>query len=506
MDMKRALKNIAILSALLLTVGCIRNAEPVVRQPVLAGQWYPAGVGELAFAVDSFLARATDVPAVKDLRILVLPHAGYAYSGQVAAYGYALAKSLNPGVIVLLAPPHRSPVRGIALSSSDFFETPLGRVKIDKETVKELSKTSGFAVNDEAHRLEHSIEIHLPFLQRIYGKKMEGAVPVLPLLVGELGGTEEECARMLALKIRGKNPLVIVSSDFTHYGPRFEFVPVFGKSVKELKEGLKNLDMGAINAILKFDRRGFSRYVGMTGITVCGRNPISLALALPMNLSDARLLQYDTSCAITGECDHSVSYAAIALGGSFADAPPKQSFSESDKKFLLGLARKNIQSSLVAGRKISVEHNNIPEACRIRRGVFVTLKKDGELRGCIGTVIPEAELYELVIDNSYNAAFRDPRFPPLSREEFGRISIEISILTEPEEVRSIDEIVVGRDGLIVVMDGRSGLLLPQVPVEQGWNRDEFLMWVCRKAHLPDDAWRRGARLYRFQAVVFGEHS
>ncbi len=329
MDIRSIVKKTVMVSAFLLVAGCIRNAEPIVRQPSLAGQWYPGSVGELAFTVDSFLARAGDVPEMKDVRILVLPHAGYAYSGQIAAFGYACAKSLNPGIIVFFAPPHRVPVRGIALPSSDYFETPLGRVKIDKEMVRELGTTPGFAINDEAHRLEHSIEIHLPFLQRIYGKKMEKEIPVLPLLVGDLGANEEEFARILSRKLHNKNPLVIVSSDFTHYGPRFEFVPVFGKNVKELKDGLKNLDMGAINAILKFDRRGFARYVGTTGITVCGRNPISLALALPMHVSDARLLKYDTSCAITGECDHSVSYAAIAIGGSFVDGFSAQSFSVS---------------------------------------------------------------------------------------------------------------------------------------------------------------------------------
>ncbi len=506
MRMRRFVKNIVIVFAWVLVCGCIRNAEPIVRHPALAGQWYPAGVGELAFTVDSFLARVGDVPVMKDMRILVLPHAGYMYSGQVAAFGYARAKFLNPEIIVFLAPPHRSPVRGIALSSSDYFETPLGRVKIDKETVRALMKTPGFAINDEAHRLEHSIEIHLPFLQRIYGKKMEEALPVLPLLVGDLGGNDEEFARILSQKICEKNSLIIVSSDFTHYGPRFEFMPVFGKNVKDLKEGLKNLDMGAIRSILTFDRGGFVRYVGMTGITICGRNPISLALALPLRVTDAKLLKYDTSCAITGECDHSVSYAAIAIGGSFSNTVSSNAFTESDKKYLLNLAKNNIRLVLFTGKKISPDIRNVPQSCRIKRGVFVTLKKDGQLRGCIGTVAPHAELCKLVIENSYNAAFRDPRFQPLSREELDRISIEISILTEPVEVHSIDEIVIGRDGLIVVMDGQTGLLLPQVPVEQGWNREEFLVWVCRKAHLPDDAWRHGARLYRFQAIVFADQS
>ncbi|MCX7678594.1 MAG: AmmeMemoRadiSam system protein B [Spirochaetes bacterium] len=506
MRTKRLLRFILFGSAILLYFGCIRNPEPKVRMPALAGQWYPGKMGELAYAVDSYIASVPEIPPMRDVKILILPHAGYPYSGQVAAYGYALAKMLRPDLIVIFGTPHRAHVRGVALSSCDFFETPLGKVKVDKEGSLALSKNVGFSINDEAHRLEHSIEIHLPFLQRIYGKKMEKEISLLPLLIGEMGNDIEKYARIIASAICKRNPFIIASSDFAHYGPRFEYLPFVGKSNSEIQEKLKKLDMGAIHPILKFDREGFERYVTSTGITVCGRNPIALALALPIGLSDAKLLKYDTSCAITGECDHSVSYAAIAIAGIWKEMHVGVELTESDRNFLLRLSRKSIRSFLVNKKRIVLNAAEVPSSCRIRKGVFVTLKKFGQLRGCIGSVIPRAELYEMVIEHAYHAACCDPRFLPLTMDEFDQIEIEISILSEPVEVHSIDEIVIGRDGLIIEKDGHMGLLLPQVAVEQGWSKEEFLLWLCRKANLPDNAWRMGARIYRFQALVFGERS
>ena len=262
--------------------------------------------------------------------------------------------------------------------------------------------------------------------------------------------------------------------------------------------------MGAIGHILRKNRPDFSEYVARTSITICGHNPIRLAMSLPARFTETKLLKYDTSCAVSGDCDNSVSYAAIALGGILTAGKVSGTLMPPEQDFLLALARRNIRSLLFEGRRCAVKEGEVPAACKVKQGVFVTLKKRGELRGCIGTVIGDRPLFELVVENSYNAAFRDPRFTGLDKAEFEDIVIEISVLTEPVPVSSVEEIVVGRDGLIIMMSGRSGLLLPQVPVEQGWTREQFLVWVCRKAGLPDNAWRQGARLFRFQAQVFGE--
>lgn len=183
----------------------------------------------------------------------------------------------------------------------------------------------------------------------------------------------------------------------------------------------------------------------------------------------------------------------------------KSSLSVSEKKFLLKLARQNIESYLNKNKPADVNQSLVPGKCKKAMGVFVTLKKKGKLRGCIGYILPIKPLYLAVMENSYNAAFSDPRFSELTRDELKDISIEISVLTEPVAIKTTDEIVVGRDGLIIEQYERKGILLPQVPVEWGWNRDEFLVQICRKAGLPDDAWKNGAKIYTFQAIVFGEN-
>jgi len=232
-----------------------------------------------------------------------------------------------------------------------------------------------------------------------------------------------------------------------------------------------------------------------------------IALAIPLADRAAELVAYDTSCGVTGECESSVSYAAIRVLGRIAgDAKSgsPRAFGERERRFLLGLARGNIRSHLMSGRQCPVIPAEVPEACRARSGVFVTLKRNGRLRGCIGTITGERPLFESVLENSYFAAFRDPRFGPLTRGELEGLSVEISVLTEPRAVRSVDEIVLGRDGIIVELGNRRALFLPQVATEQNWTREEFLTQACRKAGLPDDAWRSGAVIYTFRAEVFGD--
>ena len=424
--------------------GCTGSANPEVRPSALAGRWYPAEGPALASMIDAMLARAAAPAPVKDPLVFILPHAGYIYSGDVAAAGYAVIRQMDPGVVVILAPPHQARVRGCALSPADYFETPLGRVKADRAAAGELAKKTGFSLDGGAHRLEHAVEIHLPFLQRIFGARMERSIPVLPVLVGEISDVEASAlAAMLAEAVKGRRPIFIASSDFTHYGKRFGYTPFRASGRDDFLRKQKDLDMGAINHILKMNRDDFSAYVARTSITICGHNPIRLAMSLPARFTETKLLKYDTSCAVSGDCDNSVSYAAIALGGVPYAGPASGTLMPPEQEFLLALARRNIRSLLFEGRRCSVKEGEVPGTCRVKQGVFVTLKKRGELRGCIGTVIADRPLFELVVENSYNAAFRDPRFAGLDKAEFEDIVIEISVLTEPVPVSSVEEIVVG---------------------------------------------------------------
>ncbi len=486
-----------------------------VKKSNLAGTWYPADSGELAQQIDTLLAGAPQAKSYNEPLLLILPHAGYVYSGKTAAAGYRViggtAKSnVKTKLIVIMGPSHYSAFHGCSLIDAGYYETPLGRVKINRDAVEELSRDALFIKNAPAFEREHSIEIHLPFIQRIFGKKLSGDVQVLPILVGDLDDDEaKKAARKIADVTARYNPFFIISSDFTHYGPNFGYEPFRNTGGQGSTVKLKELDGGAIDLIVKKDLAGFTGYCNRTGVTICGRNPIRIALAMPIRGYKTERIAYDTSGNITGDYTNSVSYAAMLLSGRLEAAQFKDDagslLSDKDRKFLLKAARENIVSWLKKKRGIRFFPTDVPPALLEKRGVFVTLKKHGELRGCIGYITGLKPLVQAVLDNSYNAAFQDPRFGPVTADELSAISIEISVLTEPVPVKSVEEIQVGRDGLIMERGPYRGLLLPQVPVEQGWDRKTFLDQTCFKAGLPAGAWKDGeTKIFRFQAIIFGE--
>jgi MEMO1 family protein len=514
LPMKRFILMIAILA---LCASCAsRESSAKVKKSNLAGRWYPAEQVELARQIDSFLKGTLTGHDGRNPLVMVLPHAGYAYSGPVAGAGYRILgtsgkPAVAPGLIVIIGPSHYSAFGGCSLIDAEYFETPLGRVKIDTGAADRLLESGLFRRNPSAFEQEHSIEIHLPFLQRIFRNALEKDLPVLPILAGEMddaGATR--AAGSIAAAVSGMRPLFIISSDFTHYGPNFGYEPFKNTGSNSSKIKLKGLDDGAVEFIVKKDLAGFSGYAEKTGITICGRNPIKIALALPVDDFRAERVAYDTSGNITGSYANSVSYEAILFSGRLKGAAPAVGtdafpLTDGEKQYLLRAARDNIRSWFDKKRGIRFFPTDVPKNCLEKRGVFVTLKKHGELRGCIGYLTGLKPLVQAVLDNSYNAAFKDPRFEPLAADELKDITIEISVLTEPAPVRSADEIRTGRDGLIVERGPYRGLLLPQVAEEQGWDRNRFLDETCRKAGLPAGSWKDGeTKIYRFQAIVFGE--
>ncbi|MCU0846496.1 MAG: AmmeMemoRadiSam system protein B [Spirochaetes bacterium] len=488
---------------------CNSKSGREVKSASLAGTWYPSDPVRLEKTISSLYKKTMPVNSSCSPLVLILPHAGYQYSGQVAANGYESVKNKAPDVILIMAPSHRGRIKGCALHPAEFFETPLGRIKTAKDINPLLLKNSLFRTDGGAFENEHAIEIHLPLIQGLYEKTALRKTPVLPILVGDIGPAESESiARTIAAALSSfKNPLLIVSSDFTHYGERFGFTPFAGPD-KVVREKIKKLDFGAIGFIKKKDPEGFSKYLDNTGATICGRNPILIAVSLPINGFKAGIIDYNTSGNITGDFKNTVSYAAIFICGKIgtaeAEARPRDFLSNSDKKFLLGIARKNLESRLFRNNPYNPDKSQIPASCKTRAGVFVTIKKAGELRGCIGYIEGLKPLYKAVLDNSFNAGFRDPRFNPLAKNEFRDLKLEISVLTPPEPVKSVDEISIGRDGLIIEKGMRKGIFLPQVAVEWNWDLDQYLANLCRKAGLAEGEWKKGASLYRFEAIVFSE--
>lgn len=477
-----------------------RPAE--VLKSSLAGTWYTADANELREEIAGYLAKAQIEPK-QDVIGLVLPHAGYAYSGPTAAYG---VKSLGRSYkrVVVIGPTHRLPMEDtFSVPRATHLETPLGRVPLDVEFIETLLKYPSFQTIPAAHRQEHSVEIEVPLLQCKLGD-----FKLVPIVAGQC--SYEAVARVgkILAGLIDRDTLVVASSDFTHYGPQYDYVPF----IQDIPANIKKLDMGAFEFIEKLDAKGLLAYRDREHATICGCVPIAVLLETLGRDAKAEMLRYTTSGELAGDYTNSVSYMAIAFRGvwgtSAAPASPanNSSLTAEDKKQLLALVRRTLRYAL--------DHRAIPEAAdldftpsesmKLPRAAFVTLKKNGQLRGCIGDIFPQRPLYKSVIGNAIYAAFGDRRFQPLRSEEYDQIKVEISALTPPASVASPQKIRIGIDGMVLNKDGRSAVFLPQVAPEQGWDLETTLSQLSLKAGLPADAWKQGASFQVFQADVFGE--
>ncbi|MBM4355397.1 MAG: AmmeMemoRadiSam system protein B [Deltaproteobacteria bacterium] len=481
----------------------VPEGEEKVRRSVLAGSWYEGDAERLAASVDRYLALGGAPPGHPIA--LVAPHAGHRYSGGIAGQAYSGLRGRTYGRVFLLGPSHRVPFRGVALPADTHFETPLGRIPVDLATVKALLAEKPFLSHPEAHAEEHSIEIHLPFLQRVLPP-----FQLVPMVVSGL--TDEDVAQVSLVLRRTIRPgdLVIASSDFTHYGPRFDY---FGPPddlipVDEAKERLHDLMVQAWQLIRAQEGLGLLSHVRRTGDTICGALPIAVLLGvLPPGVQPHRIAM-DTSGAITGDYTDSVSYMAAQFSGlwPYTTVDGAGALTDAEKDDLLRLARFTLETVVKEGRKPGAEEAGIVVTDRLRQlsGVFVTLKKEGDLRGCIGNIAPVKPLVDGVIDNAVNAARFDRRFTPVQPDELSAIEVEVSVLTPPRRASGVQDIILGRHGVILEKGDSSAVFLPQVAPEQGWTVADTLTHLSTKAGLPPDAWREGADFELFEAIVFHE--
>ena len=488
-----------------------------VRPPAAAGTFYPGTERKLRRTVEELLEAASPrVPtALRELRprALIVPHAGYTYSGATAAFAYKLLEGKpRPERVILVGPAHYVGVSEV-LSVPPFthYRTPLGDIPVDTTARQELLEADIFRMRRPPHGPEHSLEVQLPFLQVLWDEPPK----ILPVLCGSLTLSQCRSAAAAIERVLGEDGLLLVSTDFTHYGPRFGYQPFAGAAGDELARKIEGLDRGATRYIAEFSPEGFLEYVADTGATICGRIPVTIMLALFSGEPNVQAadLHYTTSGELTGDYGNSVSYFAIAVYRERKGEPPQRTappvkpdgdgYTEHDKRTMLELARRAISHYLAEDEEIEVKAPDYPERLRQECGVFVTLEKNGQLRGCIGSVIATAPLVELIPTVAVKSAVRDRRFRPLEAAELDEVQIEISILTPLRKVRDAGEIQVGRDGLVIVKGNRSGLLLPQVASRYGWDTITFLEQTCSKAGLPIHAWGE-ADIYRFSATVFSE--
>jgi AmmeMemoRadiSam system protein B/AmmeMemoRadiSam system protein A len=487
-----------------------RLAKGEVRGPVVAGAFYPGGAAALADDVDRYMEAAGAAKLDGELVALISPHAGYVYSGGVAAHAYVLLRQRSFDTVIVVAPSHRFGFAGASVYGGDGYATPLGVVPVDRELADAISSASPtLRYEPRAHLGEHSLEVQVPFLQRALG-----GFRMVPIV---MGGQSESDAQLLAdalaAAVRERSGmgriLLVASTDLSHFHGYEEAVA---------------LDSVVLDAVNAFDPEGLLGALGRGDCEACGGGPMAAVMmaARTLGADTARVLKYANSGDVTGDMTQVVGYMAAALtksgaggtgsptghGSSASETAtdgdaPQGGLSRDEKVALLGLARSAIESAMSRGPQPKIEA--LTPALEAECGAFVTLHRNGRLRGCIGYIRAVKPLHRTVAEMAVQAATQDPRFPAVTIDELPLLDIEISVLSPLQSVADVGDIVVGRDGLIIQDGTHSGLLLPQVATEYGWDRETFLEHTCLKAGLPPDAWRReGVAILSFTAEVFGE--
>jgi len=475
-----------------------------IRQPAVAGAFYPADPKELAKMVDDFLARAQVSEIKEPLLAVVSPHAGYPYSGLVAAHSYAELRGRKYARVVVISPSHFEAFPFASVYEGDAYVTPLGSVPVDKAFAAQLvTKNPFIKLSTRGHgqvegRGEHSLEVELPFLQRVLGD-----FKLVPIVMGEQSYETSRAVgvalatliqRVAKVSPQGFDTLVVASSDLSHYHPYEQAVSLDHKVLKAIEE------WDYLNMSQNFERQIWE---------ACGGGPIVAAMIAAERLGANRtiILKYANSGDVTGDKSRVVGYGAVALIKEQKERNskgPEFKLSQQDRNELMRIAKKSVETA-VRERKL-YQCSTGSEALMQDRGAFVTLRKKGELRGCIGYIAPLKPLCMTVRDVAASAAVQDPRFPPVSVAELGELEFEISVLSPLRRVTDVKQIKVGQHGLVMKRGDREGLLLPQVPTEQGWDRKTFLEQTCLKAGLPGSAWQdEETDIFQFTALVFGEH-
>ena len=489
-----------IASTLLVAWSVIAKSPPAgsgeqVRQAAVAGGFYPADPKELAATVDGFLAHASVPAQTGKIIALVAPHAGYPFSGAVAAHSYALLKGRPTHRVVVIAPSHYEAFSFASVYEGDAYATPLGTIAVDREFARKLARSSPeIKLSSRGHipsqdGAEHSLEVQLPFLQRTLSD-----FQLVPIIMGD---QSYEASRALGVAlaelVRGTDALIVASSDLSHYHPYEQAVILDGKT---------------LNAIGEWDYLTLSDNFQSRTWEACGGGPIVAAMiaAERLGATRAQVIKYVNSGDVTGDRSRVVGYSAVALfqdEGRDAETP-KFSLTSAEKRQLLEIARKSVESA-VKDSKLYELPANLPPSLLQDRGAFVTIKENGDLRGCIGYTAAIQPLALTVRDVAGFAALRDTRFRPVTAGELPQLKYEISVLSPMRRVSDLNQIKVGEHGLMIKEGRYRGLLLPQVAPEQHWDRKTFLDETAMKAGLPAKAWRdKDADLFVFTAVVFGE--
>ncbi len=470
--------------------------KPGNRPAAVAGRFYPGTEKSLREEVTRLFGEAKP-PLHEGVTpmALIVPHAGYLFSGGVAASAFnQLPETASPERIFVLASSHRLHFPGAALFTSGNYETPLGEIVIDHDTCLELTEENPlFSIREEAHRDEHSLEVQLPFLQ----VKLTRPFRLIPIILGTQKPSEcQSMADTLRPYFIPEN-LFIISSDLSHY-------PGYDDAVKTDKATTEAILANSPARLLNILEDNRKQKIDGLATSLCGWTSVLTLLHITRGMEvDFAWVDYRNSGdePLYGDHDRVVGYSAVAV---FGKAGQPFTLTEEEKEQLLSLAERSVRTKVLTGERIPEEEINTEGCLGEPAGAFVSIYVNGKLRGCIGSFTSSDPL-AAVVSRSAASATEDHRFKPLEDEELENMTLEISVLTPLKRIRTPEEIVLGKHGIYIKKGWSSGTFLPQVATKTGWTTEEFLGRCSRdKAGLGWDGWKT-AELYTYEAIVFGNH-
>lgn len=494
-------KTIITMGVCAMLLGCNQTGNAKERPAYNAGLFYPKSETEIRQAIEKYLAAVQGEISPRKPFGVIVPHAGYPYSGPVAAYSYAAVKGHSYDAVIVISPCHIDYFDFASIYDGDAYLTPLGKLSVEKTIAQKLASGNAVQISAKGHgiglsgRAEHSLEVQLPFLQMVLEE-----TPIVPIVLGTMEwNIIESLGRQLGELAKTHDLLIVASSDLSHYHDY---------------ETCKKIDRRFMETVENFTIDQLYRGLMTKTLEACGGGPIiaTMIAAQMNNATNVQLLHYANSGDVPfGDKSRVVGYMAAAFykekttskkeNSMRSKNPGNRELNIGEQQFLLQLAEDVIRAC-VRGEPLP-RPQDIPPVCKEKRGAFVTIEKHDQLRGCIGYILPIYPLYETVIEVAQSAALRDPRFNPVTPAELEHLEVEVSVLTVPEIIDDPSIIEVGKHGIIIKQGYYQGLLLPQVATDYGWDRETFLQHTCRKAGLPPDAWKdKNTEISIFSAQVF----
>jgi len=473
--------------------------ESSVRQPAVAGTFYPGSKDSLVNQLSDYFAPYNGQNQSEQVAAVIVPHAGYVYSGSVAAAAFA---RINPESrfehIFLIGPSHHVYMDGASANDRFlYYRTPLGKVPVDVNLCRKLmTDCSYITCNPAAHTEEHCLEVQLPFIQYWF----KNTAPIVPIIIGTQSlPVIQKIAKALAPYFNEKN-LFVISSDFSHYPSYKDAQKVDSTTAEAIASGSLMTFVDAISANNKL-------HIPNLATSACGQSAIAALMTLTEGnkaYEYRHILYRNSGDSEVGMKNEVVGYNAFMIVRKAAAYESDFVISEEDKNLLLQIARQSIADHFDSLHQTSYKESELSGTLKMPCGAFVTLNENGRLRGCIGHFGSDKPLYKTVQSMAQAAAFNDPRFYPLKNNELEQVEIEISVLSPLKKIHDISEFKYGKQGIYITKGSRSGTFLPQVAEETHWSKEEFLGHCAQdKAGLSWDGWK-DADLYTYEAVVFKE--